>query len=69
MFAEVNVLKKLDHPNIVKLYELYQDPKNYYLVTEYEKQFVYAVGFCPVESYSKRSRVSAISPRRWLPNT
>jgi calcium-dependent protein kinase len=23
MFAEVNVLKTLDHPNIVKLYELY----------------------------------------------
>lgn len=37
MFAEVNILKRLDHPNIVKLYELYQDNKNYYLVTEYHK--------------------------------
>ena len=35
MFAEVNILKTLDHPNIVKLYELFQDNKNYYLVTEY----------------------------------
>lgn len=25
----------LDHPNIVKLYEIYQDPKNIYLITEY----------------------------------
>lgn len=34
MFAEVSVLKALDHPNIVKLYQLYQDNKNYYLITE-----------------------------------
>jgi calcium-dependent protein kinase len=34
MFAEVDLLKELDHPNIVKLYELYQDNKNYYLITE-----------------------------------
>lgn len=25
----------LDHPNIVKLYEIYQDQKNIYLITEY----------------------------------
>jgi calcium-dependent protein kinase len=31
----VSVLKSLDHPHIVKLYELYQDSKNYYLITEY----------------------------------
>lgn len=35
MFAEVEILKSLDHPNIVKLYELYQDSKNYYLITEF----------------------------------
>ena len=34
MLAEVAILKSLDHPNIVKLYELYQDDKYYYLVTE-----------------------------------
>ena len=31
----MNILKNLDHPHIVKLYELYQDQTNYYLVTEY----------------------------------
>ena len=35
MFAEMNILKDLDHPNIVKLYELFQDEENYYLITEY----------------------------------
>ena len=35
LFAEMNILKNLDHPNIVKLYELYQDQSYYYLVTEY----------------------------------
>lgn len=37
MFCEVNILRKLDHPNIVKLYELYEDKKNYYLLMEYKK--------------------------------
>ncbi|CAD8061662.1 unnamed protein product [Paramecium primaurelia] len=35
MFSEVNTLKELDHPNIVKLHELFQDTKNYYLITEF----------------------------------
>lgn len=35
MFSEMNILKNLDHPNIVRLYELYQDQKCYYLITEY----------------------------------
>ncbi|CAK81360.1 unnamed protein product (macronuclear) [Paramecium tetraurelia] len=32
---EANILKELDHPNIFKLHELFQDEKNYYLITEY----------------------------------
>jgi calcium-dependent protein kinase len=32
---EVSILKKLDHPNVLKLYEIYQDYSNYYLVMEY----------------------------------
>ena len=33
MLKEFDILRKMDHPNIVKLFELYQDKKNYYLVT------------------------------------
>mmetsp|Transcript_34183 Transcript_34183/g.59790 ORF Transcript_34183/g.59790 Transcript_34183/m.59790 type:complete len:487 (-) Transcript_34183:4193-5653(-) len=33
--AEIDILKRLDHPNIVKLYEFYEDEYNYHLVTEY----------------------------------
>ena len=31
---EIQVLKKLDHPNILKVYEFYEDEKRYYLVSE-----------------------------------
>jgi len=31
---EIEVLKRLDHPNIIKLYEFAQDSKSYYLITE-----------------------------------
>jgi serine/threonine protein kinase len=27
-------LKQMDHPNILKLYEFFQDSKRYFLVTE-----------------------------------
>ncbi len=29
------MLKKIDDPNIIKIYEMFQDSKYYYLVTEY----------------------------------
>jgi calcium-dependent protein kinase len=32
---EINVLKKIDHPNIIKIFECYMQKGNYYLVTEY----------------------------------
>ena len=31
---EISILKRLDHPNILKLYEVFEDTKRYYLVTE-----------------------------------
>ena len=36
LFSEMNLLRILDHPNIIKLIELFQDDKNYYLITEFE---------------------------------
>jgi len=32
---EINLMKKLDHPNIIRLYETFEDATNYYLVVEY----------------------------------
>jgi len=35
ILTEINLLRSLDHPNILKIYEFYQDEQSYYLVTEY----------------------------------
>ena len=32
---EINILMKLDHPNIVKIFEFYNSKTHYYLITEY----------------------------------
>ena len=32
---EIDLLSRLDHPNIMKVYEYFQDEQNFYLVTEY----------------------------------
>ena len=32
--TELEIMKKLDHPNIVKLFEVYEDAQNFYLVEE-----------------------------------
>lgn len=37
VFLEVEILKTLDHPNIVKVYEYFEDEQNYYIVMEYCK--------------------------------
>lgn len=31
---EINILKKMDHPNIIKLHEVYEDKRSLYLITE-----------------------------------
>ena len=33
--AEFQMLKKLDHPNIIKVYGMYEDIGNIYIVSEY----------------------------------
>ena len=33
--AEIEILRELDHPNIIKLYEVYEDRSMYHVVTEY----------------------------------
>jgi calcium-dependent protein kinase len=36
---EIEIQKKLDHPNIVKLFEVFEDKQNIYLVEEYVLKF------------------------------
>ena len=35
---EIQILKKMDHPNIVKIFEFYNSSKYYYLITEFCKE-------------------------------
>ena len=35
LFSEIKVLKEMDHPSIMRIYEFASDGKYYYLVSEY----------------------------------
>jgi len=37
--SNIEILKRLDHPNLIKLHEFYSDKKNYYLISEYVEGF------------------------------
>ena len=34
-FEELEILKKIDHPNVLKVYEYFESPRKWYIVTEY----------------------------------
>lgn len=42
-FSEFEIMKKLDHPNVIKLYEMFEDKKFYYLVMEYLQDLIKAL--------------------------
>jgi serine/threonine protein kinase len=35
IIREINIMKNLDHPHVIKIFEFYRDDKNYYLINEY----------------------------------
>ena len=35
ILREINILKHLDHPNVMKIFEFLEDEKNYYLIQEF----------------------------------
>ena len=37
VFDEINMLRQLDHPNVLKVYEYFQDDKNVYIIMEHLK--------------------------------
>jgi calcium-dependent protein kinase len=34
LFNEINILKEIDHPNVVRMYEFFEDDKRFYLIQE-----------------------------------
>lgn len=34
LLKEIDILKTLDHPNILKIYEFYEDKRYLYIITE-----------------------------------
>lgn len=35
LLYETEILKNIDHPNIVKIFEIFADYQNYYIITEF----------------------------------
>jgi len=35
MLNEINILRGIDHPNVVKIYEYFEDAKRFYIVTQH----------------------------------
>jgi len=67
-FSEVDILKRTDHPNIVRLYEFYEDEKYFHLVTEHVEGgelFDYLIKFKmltePIAANFMRQVLSAVS--------
>lgn len=54
ILSEIQILKTLDHPNIVKLYEFFNKPDAFYLVTEFCKEgelFQQIIDKAPFDEY------------------
>jgi len=34
LFNEINIFSRIDHPNIVKMYEFFEDDKRFFIVME-----------------------------------
>ena len=45
LFLETDILKDIDHPNIVKIYEIFVDVRHYYIVTEFCEGYLLTIYF------------------------
>ena len=41
IIREINIMKNLDHPHVIKLYEFYKNKENYYLVMNFVQREIY----------------------------
>lgn len=63
MLSELNILKSLDHPNIVRVFECFQEDEQYIVVTEYVN--INNEDIFLEENYSKESRNSKFLVKEW----
>ena len=52
---EIEILKRLDHPNIIKFYEMYEDERRYYLAMELQNGGELFDGLAKNNSYDEES--------------
>jgi len=57
---EWNLLKKLDHPGIVRLIDIYKDKQNFYLVTEFIEGNELFDEVCRRDNFSERNAATVL---------
>ena len=67
-FLEVNILSKLTHPNIMHIYEFYEDKANYYIVSElckggelFDNPIIKLIDWGGARYFSKNKKMSKVN--------
>ena len=51
LLNEINLLKNLNHPNIIKLYEVYEGENHIYLVQELLQGMLFFINYNSLDNY------------------
>lgn len=54
LFSELKILRDIDHPNIIKLYDIVDFKNNYFIITEYYEGIHLLEAFKKVKSFTER---------------